>query len=51
MWPRRSHALVPLTILTSFKQKFEWMQAEQDIFDNIKWIVERDSLLNYPDFN
>ena len=51
MWPRRSHTLVPLTKITSKKIKLQWAKIEQDVFDEIKWIVARDNLLNYLDFN
>ena len=33
------------------KRKFKWTQLEQDAFDKIKWIVTRNTLLTYPDFN
>ena len=51
MWPRRSHTLAPLTKLTPIKRKFKWTKVEQDVFDKIKRIVARNTLLNYPDFN
>ena len=51
MWPGRSHMLVPLTKSTSIKRNFKWKQAEQGTFNEIKRIVEHDTLLIYPDFN
>ena len=51
MWPKRSHTLAPLTKLTPIKRKFKWTKVEQDVFDKIKRIVARNTLLNYPDFN
>ena len=51
MWPRWSHTLAPLTILTYIKGNFKWTQVEQDAFDKINWIVARDTLLTYLDFN
>ena len=51
MWPRRSHTLAPLTILMHIKRKFKWTQVEQDIFDEIKRIMARNTLLTYLDFN
>ena len=51
MWPRGSHTLAPLTILTSIKRKFKWTQVEQYVFHEIKWILARDTLLTYPDYN
>ena len=43
--------LAPLTILTFIKIKFKWTQVKQDNFDKIKRIVDRDTLLTYPNFN
>ena len=51
MWPRRSHMLVPLTILLSIKRKFKYTQVKKDAFDIIKEIVARNTLLTYQDFN
>ena len=51
MWTRRSHTLSTLTIIKSIKNKFEWAQVEQDVFDEIMHIVARDIVLNNPDFN
>ena len=51
IWPRRSHTLSPLTKITSTNRKFEWTEFEQDAFNEIKRIVARDTLLNYPSFN
>ena len=51
MWPRRSHMLVPLNILTSIKRKFKWTQVKQDAFNKIKWIGAHDTLSTYPYFN
>ena len=43
--------LAPLTNITSTKVKFKWIKIEQDAFDEINRIVDRNTLLNYPDFN
>ena len=51
MWPMRSHALAPLTKLTSINRKFKLTEYKQDDFGEIKRIVARDTLLTYPDFN
>ena len=51
MWPRRSHTLAPKNKLTSIKRKFKWTKVEQDASDKIKRVVERNTLLTYPDFN
>ena len=51
MWAKRSHLLQPLTALTTKKVKFKWTIAKQKLFDKIKRIVARDTLLIHPDFN
>ena len=51
IWPRRSHTLAPLTKILYTNRTFEWTEFEQDAFNEIKRIVVRDTLLNYPDFN
>ena len=51
MWSIRSHTLLPLTNITSSKVKFKWTQVEQDDFEEIKWIVACNNLLDYPDIN
>ena len=51
MWPRRSHKLLPLTRITYNKRKFKWTKTKQDIFDEIKWILDRGTLLTYPYLN
>ena len=51
MWAKQSYLLQPLTVLTSMKVKFKWTVAEQKSFDDIKLIVDCNTLLIYPDFN
>ena len=43
--------LAPLTRFTYIKWKFKWAHVKQDVFDEIKRIVERDTLSNYSDLN
>ena len=50
MWIRRSEVLAPLTKLTSNKEKWQWTNVEQKVFDKIKRIISRETLLAYPDF-
>ena len=50
MWARRSHTLSHLIKISS-NIKFKWTKIEQDAFNGIKRIVERNNLLTYPDFN
>ena len=51
IWYKQSHLLQPLTALTSKKVKFKWKFVEQKLFDEIKWIVTRDTLLIYTYLN
>ena len=37
--------------MTSNKRKFKWTKIKQDTFDEIKWIVDPDTLLIYPYLN
>ena len=50
MWPRRSHLLAPLTQLTG-KSKFEWSDACEHAFLQMKSVLATDALLSYPDHN
>ena len=51
MWCRRSDLLAPLTSMTSKNVKFDWTDEHQHAFDNVKKIICREVLLNYPDFS
>ena len=51
MWARRSHTLLTLTKITYSKVKFKWTKIKQDALVEIKQIMDRDTLLTYPDFN
>ena len=35
----------------SNERNFEWNEIKQYAFDKIKWIVDHDNLLAYPDFS
>jgi len=48
MWPRRSHVLAPLTALTG-KSTFEWNEACDKAFEEMKALAVIDTLLRYPD--
>ena len=43
--------LAPLTRITSNKRKLKQTKIEQDDFDEIKRIVDLNTLLTYPNFN
>ena len=48
MWPRHSHILAPLSKLVSPNMKFKWTDIEQKAFEEIKKVISKDVLLNYP---
>ena len=51
MWRRRSHILAPLTALQSNTVKWQWNTEEQSAFDEIKRIIQRETILAFPDFS
>ena len=51
MWKTYAGLLAPLTALTSKNAKWKWTNVEQQAFDTIKFIVAKETLLVYPDFN
>ena len=51
MYPKPSYTLADLTKITSNKRDFKWTKIEQDAFNEINRIMDRDTLLTYPDFN
>ena len=51
MWEKWSNLIYPLTSHVSKKVKFKWTDAEHKVYDEIKCIVARHTLLAYPDFN
>jgi hypothetical protein len=50
MFPRQSHRLSPLTLLSG-KTPFIWTNAQQKAFDVLKAMMIKDCLLRYPDHN
>ena len=48
MWPRRSHILAPLTELLGTKT-YQWSDACQTAFQQLKAVIARETLLAYPD--
>ena len=48
MWPRHTHVLAPLTVLTG-KRSFIWTTECQQAFDQMKALVSSDALLAFPD--
>ena len=52
MWQRRSHILAPLTDLVGKgKKKIDWTNIHQKSFDEMKKVMAKETILNYPDFN
>ena len=51
MWIRRSATLAPLSKFMSKESKWKWTDVEQYAFNTMKWIVGKETLLAYPDFN
>ena len=52
MWQRRSHILAPLTDLVGKgKKKINWTDIHQKSFDEMKKVMAKETILNYPDFN
>ena len=51
MWQNRFDVLSPLTALTSKKVKYEWKDEHQKFFDAIRFVIGRELLQAYPDFN
>ena len=50
MFSQRSHVLRPLTELTG-KGNFEWMPRHQNLFDEMKAIIETEAINVYADPN
>jgi len=51
MWQCRSHYSAPLTGLVSKNVKFVLGAEQQQVFDRIKKVISRETLLAFPDFN
>ncbi|OWY95960.1 LOW QUALITY PROTEIN: hypothetical protein PHMEG_00033895 [Phytophthora megakarya] len=51
MWRGRSEALAALTALTSSKRPYQWTVVEQRTFEQVKEMVAKQVLLQYPDYN
>jgi transposase InsO family protein len=51
VWRRRSHILAPLTSMVSKTAKWIWGPEQQNAFEEMKRIMSKHTLLNYPDFN
>jgi RNase H-like domain found in reverse transcriptase len=46
-----SHLLVPLTQLVSKTEPFNWMKVHKEAYNKIKWVISKETLLSFPDFN
>jgi RNase H-like domain found in reverse transcriptase len=50
-WARRSDVLAPLTKLFSTTAKWLWTEEQQKTFETMKQIIQKETLLSYPDFS
>ena len=50
MWQRRSHILSPLSRLISKTVKWTWGEAEQKAFEEAKQMIQKETMLSYPNF-
>ena len=49
MWKQRSHILAPLTDLVGLgKKKIKWEPNHQRSFEEIKKILAKGTIINYP---
>jgi hypothetical protein len=51
VWRRRSHILAPLANLVGKGVKWKWGPEQQAAFEEMKRVISKETLLNYPDFN
>jgi Reverse transcriptase (RNA-dependent DNA polymerase)/RNase H-like domain found in reverse transcriptase len=51
MWRQRSHRLVPLTQLVSNSEMFQWTTVHQEAYNEVKWVISKETLLSFPDFD
>ena len=52
MWKRRSHILAPLTDLVGKgKKKIKWNLEHQKAFEDMKRVMAKETILNYPKFD
>ena len=50
MWPRHAPILTPLTKLISTNHKFKWTEVDQNAFEEMTYIVGKDSIFAYQNF-
>ncbi|KAJ8507630.1 hypothetical protein ON010_g18951 [Phytophthora cinnamomi] len=50
VWLRRAHLVASLSALTLTKVSLVWLPEHQSAFDKITAIMERETLLHYPDY-
>ena len=51
MWPKRSELLVPLSTMTSSKEKFKWTPEHDKAFQEMKKNMARETILSFSYFN
>lgn len=51
IWRKRSHILSPLTGLVGKTTKYIWKKEQQEAFEEMKRVISKQTLLNFPNFN
>jgi RNase H-like domain found in reverse transcriptase/Reverse transcriptase (RNA-dependent DNA polymerase) len=51
MWQRRSHLLAPLTALTAKEVPWKWGSEQQEVFEEIKKVISKETMLAFPRFD
>ena len=51
VWRMRAHILAPLSKLTSSKVKWHWTEEHQNAFEEMKRVIAKETMLNYPNFS
>ena len=50
MWEIKSHRLEPLTNSMISGKRFKWTDMDHKVFEEIRWVLSRNTLLDYPYF-
>jgi ABC-type polar amino acid transport system ATPase subunit len=49
LYPRHSHILALLSSMTLAKVRCQWTEVHQKAFNDIKWVIVKETLLAFPD--